>query len=180
MIFIARVSVLVNGSPTKEFKRYKGLWQGDPLSPFLFITAAGLNVLLKRVVNQGLLKGVVVGDQDFRLTQLQFADDMIIFCEAEERELVMIKKILRCFEVLSFLTINYHKSMVSGVGVQQRYFSKNLRCKHQALLIRYLGMSLVVSPRLKSTWKPVRENFSTKLARWKRRHITFRACLFWR
>ncbi|GFS28866.1 hypothetical protein Acr_00g0004350 [Actinidia rufa] len=138
--------------------------------------AEGLNVLLKRAVSQGLLKGVVVGDQDFRLAQLQFADDTIIFCEAKERELVMIKRILRCFEVLSGLRINYHKSMVSGVGVevhQLASFAEILRCKHQTLPIRYLGMPLGVSPRLKSTWKPVIEKVSTKLATWKRRHITF-------
>ena len=55
----ASVSVLVNGNPSKEFKMEKGLRQGDPLSPFLFILAAkGLNVLFNRATQLGLLKGV--------------------------------------------------------------------------------------------------------------------------
>lgn len=54
----ARISVLVNGSPTDEFSPQRGLRQGDPLSPFLFnIIAEGLNLLLERAKEIGLFKG---------------------------------------------------------------------------------------------------------------------------
>ena len=55
----ARISILVNGSPTEEFSPQWGLRQDDPLSPFLFnIVAEGLNILLVRALNLGSLKGV--------------------------------------------------------------------------------------------------------------------------
>ncbi|XP_028118811.1 uncharacterized protein LOC114316349 [Camellia sinensis] len=58
----ARISVLVNGSPTDEFCPQRGLRQGDPLSPFLFnLVAEGLNVLLSRAYQLGIIKGVKIG-----------------------------------------------------------------------------------------------------------------------
>ncbi|GKU95341.1 hypothetical protein SLEP1_g8712 [Rubroshorea leprosula] len=52
------VSVLVNGSPTKEFEMGKGLRQGDPLSPFLFLMVGeALHGLVKKAENEGMLQG---------------------------------------------------------------------------------------------------------------------------
>nr|GEZ20471.1 RNA-directed DNA polymerase, eukaryota, reverse transcriptase zinc-binding domain protein [Tanacetum cinerariifolium] len=54
-------SVLVNGSPTLEFQFHKGLKQGDPISPFLFILIMEtLQLTFKRVLNAGLYKGLKI------------------------------------------------------------------------------------------------------------------------
>ncbi|GJT70370.1 cysteine-rich receptor-like protein kinase [Tanacetum coccineum] len=61
----ATVLVLVNGSPTNEFIMERGVRQGDPLSPFLFLVAAeGLNVTLNEAVSKGIFKGVKIGHDD--------------------------------------------------------------------------------------------------------------------
>lgn len=137
-ITTARVSVLVNGSPTNEFSPQKGLRQRDPLSPFLFnIAAEGLNILLERAKSQGLFKGATVGSAKLKLSHLQFADDTILLCEAEQEEIINAKRILRCFEVMSGLKINFHESVVSGVGVSDMMvhdFASTLHCLSQKLL----------------------------------------------
>ncbi|XP_028093947.1 uncharacterized protein LOC114294046 [Camellia sinensis] len=155
-----KVSVLVNGSSTNEFCPEKGLRQGDPLSPFLFnIVAEGLNILFQRAKALELIKGVVIGLRKVNVTHLQFANDTIVFCEAEENDILNVKRILRCFEVLSRLKINFHKSLVCGVGVQEaevNVFAGRLNCMIQKLPFMYLGLPLEASPRRKSTWLPAR------------------------
>ncbi|CAL5403808.1 unnamed protein product [Camellia sinensis] len=172
-----KVSVLVNGSPTEEFCPQRGLRQGDPLSPFLFnIVAEGLNILFERAKEMGLIQGVAIGNNGVRVTHLQFADDTIIFCEAEWVEVVTIKRILRCFEILSGLKINYHKSVIAGIGVEEglmQSFAAKLNCVHQNLPLKYLGLPLGANPSRLSTWKPVLDKLKQKLSTWKRRLLSF-------
>lgn len=66
---------VVNGSPTEEFKMQKG-WQGDPLSPFLFvIVVEGLNWMFQKAKQQALIKDMQIGVDELCVTHLQFADD---------------------------------------------------------------------------------------------------------
>ncbi|KAF5932132.1 hypothetical protein HYC85_028303 [Camellia sinensis] len=48
----------------------------------------------------------------FRSVALKSKDDSILFYEAEEMEVCNIKRVLRCFELISGLKINYHKSQI--------------------------------------------------------------------
>jgi len=73
-------SVLVNGSPTDEFRLERGLRQGDPLSPFLFLLAAeGLNILMTSLVQTQLFTGYSIGAVNpVVVSRLQFADDTLL------------------------------------------------------------------------------------------------------
>ncbi|CAL5439736.1 unnamed protein product [Camellia sinensis] len=173
----ARISALINGSPTKEFSPQKGLRQGDPLSPLLFnLVVEALNILFQRAMELNLLKGVSIGFNQVRLSHLQFADDSLLFCEAELSEVLALKRLLRCFEMASGLKINYHKSVVCGVGVsisELAVFASLLNCKTQTLPLKYLGLPLGANPRRKKTWQPVINKFKLRLAGWKRRLLSF-------
>ncbi|XP_028081582.1 uncharacterized protein LOC114282996 [Camellia sinensis] len=113
---------------------------------------------------------------DVLLSHLQFADDTIIFSEADWDQMVLIKRVLRCFEVLSGLRINYHKSVVCGVGVDDSLllsFAKLLNCQVHSLSLKFLGLPLGANPGRKSTWKPVLDKFKSKLSGWKRKLLSF-------
>ncbi|XP_071692038.1 uncharacterized protein [Rutidosis leptorrhynchoides] len=83
----ASISILINGSPTNEFKMGRGVRQGDPLSPSLFIIAAeGLNILTSIAVKKGLFKGVKVGNNNTVVSHLQYADDTMIGVKKDDVE----------------------------------------------------------------------------------------------
>jgi len=74
------VSLLVNGSPTGEFKPLKGLRQGDPLTPFLFlIVTEGLTVVVRKAVEKDLLESLEIGDRSIKVNMPQYADDTFFF-----------------------------------------------------------------------------------------------------
>jgi len=98
---LASVSVLVNGSPKEEFKPKRGLRQGDPLAPFLFlIVAEGLTGLMRNARSVGRFKGVKVGSQRVQVDLLQFADDTLFFCSPTYHNVLVIKAMLRSFELV--------------------------------------------------------------------------------
>ena len=148
----ARISVLVNGSTTSEFTPSRGLRQGNPLSPFLFnVAVEALNVLIERAVHLGIVRGVEVGVDKVRVSHLQFADDTILFCDSSLEEVSNFKMILRCFELMSGLRINFHKSLVFGIGVSEETLNMvalSLDCVRHHLPVKYLGLPLGASPRM--------------------------------
>lgn len=173
----ARISILVNGSLSAEFCPQKGLRQFDPLSPFLFnVVAEGLNILLSRAKELRIIKGVVVGGRGVNISHLQFADDIIIFCEAKWAKIVAMRRSLRCFEVVSGLKINFHKSLICGVGIEDgvvEEFAAKLNCLSHKLPIKYLGLPLGANPSRKQVWQPVVERIKKKLSGWKRRLLSY-------
>ncbi|GKD16416.1 putative RNA-directed DNA polymerase, eukaryota, reverse transcriptase zinc-binding domain protein [Tanacetum coccineum] len=96
-------SVIVNGSPTKEFKINKGLRQGDPLSPFLFIIAVeALHVSLQEAKSKGIFEGVNIGSDNVNISHLQFADIIGKWSLENAKNLC---RILRCFHLASGLKV---------------------------------------------------------------------------
>jgi len=104
----AVASVLVNGSLTEEFPLEKGLRQGDPLSPFLFLLAAeGFSVMMKSLVAANLFCGYHVGSQnEVPLTHSQFADDTLIIGENSWSSVRSMRAVLLIFEAASRLKVN--------------------------------------------------------------------------
>lgn len=95
-------SVLVNGIPGNIFWPKRGLRQGDPLSPYLFIICAeGLSTLLNFYERQKLIGGVQVAKRGTSINHLLFADDCILFGKAKLEEWNRIQEVLRTYEKAS-------------------------------------------------------------------------------
>jgi len=132
-------SVLVNGSPTDEFRPIRGLRQGDPLAPFLFlIVAERLTGLVRKTSNKKLMEGVQVGTREIQIDILQLTNDMLFFCHPSYDNMLVIKAILRCFKLISRLRVNFHKSRVGVTGVSRdhlRLLAKCLNCTTMGYLL---------------------------------------------
>ncbi|XP_058766568.1 uncharacterized protein LOC131640177 [Vicia villosa] len=115
--FQSKMSVLVNGSPSKDFVVEKGLRQGDPLSPFLFVLVVeGLAGLVRKSLENGDYKGFEINGSCV-VDILQFAVDTLILGEDSRRHVWALKAVLRAFELVSGLGINHHKSKLIGFNM---------------------------------------------------------------
>ncbi|XP_009630460.2 uncharacterized protein [Nicotiana tomentosiformis] len=92
-----RFSVLVNGSPCGFFGSSRGLRQGDPLSPMLFILVMdALSKMMDRAASGGFLRGfsAPIGVLSARrVSHLLFADDTLVFCDADMDQLTFLKQL---------------------------------------------------------------------------------------
>ena len=179
----ATVSVLMNGSPTEEFRLTRGLRHGDPLAPFLFIIVVeGLVGLVRQALKVNLLSGVKIGSKEVDVSFLQFADDTLFFCEESRSNVIIMKIILRGFELASGLKINFHKSKLASTNVQNQNlvsYSKILNCAQMCHPFKYLGLEVGGNPWKKSFWKPVLNKLNARLSMWKGRLLSLagRTCV---
>ena len=115
-----KVCVNVNGQRSQFFRTYRGLRQGDPLSPLLFnLVADALSNLFDKAVEKGHLVGAMDWLIPGGISHIQYADDTVIMIDGAYNSILSLKLILYCFEWLSGLKINFHKSDVYVFGVDQ-------------------------------------------------------------
>nr|GEV49010.1 putative RNA-directed DNA polymerase, eukaryota, reverse transcriptase zinc-binding domain protein [Tanacetum cinerariifolium] len=140
----ARSSIFINGSPTQEFDIQRGLRQGDPLSPFLFILAMeGLHVLSRKAESLGLFKGVSNGYEGMQISHLLFADDVIFLGELSRVSAINLLSMLNCFYLISGLKINVNKCSLLGIGIadiEVSNLANHIGCVAASTPFKYLGV----------------------------------------
>ena len=107
LVSSASFSVLVNGSPSSFFKVSRGLRQGDPISPILFIILAEcLGRFIDGLVHKGDFVGLYPSSLDLVCSHQQFVDDSIVMGEALAKNARILKRALEDYSSTSGQLIN--------------------------------------------------------------------------
>ena len=139
-----QVCINVNGTRGPYFRTMRGLRQGDPLSPLLFnLVADALSAMMDKAVERDLIVGVLDKLIDKGVSHIQYADDTVLMTDGSDKSIINLKILLYCFEWLSGLKINYHKSEVIFFGFTQAEKERKanmMNCKLGELPVKYLGI----------------------------------------
>jgi hypothetical protein len=132
--------------PGKRIICKRGVRQGDPLSPLLFVTTAEL---LQIIVNQAWHEGHISLPIDESFGQpypiLQYADDTLLIMPADANQLNYLKDILQKFTLSTGLKINFHKSSMVPInitGQRCQELANVFGCKCESLPFTYLGLPM--------------------------------------
>ena len=107
-------SYLMNGTAKGRVIPGRGIRQGDPLSPYLFILCSEvLSGLCLKAQREGKLQGIRVATECPRVNHLLFADDTMFFCRTNKKSVKALKEILLLYEQASGRKINKDKSAIT-------------------------------------------------------------------
>ncbi|KAL0290170.1 UNVERIFIED_CONTAM: hypothetical protein Sradi_7056000 [Sesamum radiatum] len=172
----ASFSVSLNGAIHGFFKGGRGLRQGDPMSPYLFVLVMEVgSALLRYRVQQSPQFQYHWKCKDLGLINLCFADDVLLFCKADIPSIKLLTETLSEFATFSGLKVNPSKSqIIFSRAVQQR--QQLLDCvgfQEGSLPIKYLGIPLTSSRLTLADCRPLIDKVDTRLAGWNHQHLSY-------
>ena len=164
--------IRLKGCPQGHNTSTRGLHQGDPLPPYLFLLCAeDLSALLHKLVQCCCLKGILACQNGPKISHMFFANDSLIFRQATVGEGEEIMRILKVYEDSSRKLLNKQKTSL--------FFSQNIDPATQeaiktlfgAQVIKqhetYLGLPSLIVRSKTNTFAHLKEKVAKKLARWK-------------
>eukprot|EP00253_Pinus_taeda_P008065 PITA_08065 len=164
-------AVLINGAASQFFKSQRGLRQGCPLSPLIFLLAAeGLSRLISKAKRAGLVTGLEVAVNLF-ITHLLFVDDILLFTSGNINEIKELKDILEIFLKATGLQINPRKShliMEAFSRQEENSISSSLPFEicNMDQLFKYLGYWLKPFAYRKQDWNWLVAKIEQRISHW--------------
>jgi len=129
-----KYTILINGNPVGAIHPSRGLRQGDPISPYLFLLCAEcFSSLLCNAERKGHITGVPSSPKGPSISHLLFADDCILFCKANRVEWRRLLKIISIYEDGSGQRVNLNKTSV--------FFSRNTKLSRRQEILSFSGLS---------------------------------------
>ncbi|KAL5581946.1 hypothetical protein UlMin_014388 [Ulmus minor] len=172
----ANMKLLINGSYFRDIKPQRGLRQGDPLSPYLFILCTKiLSRLFNSKIENGFIHGLKLTRGGLPLHHLLFADDIFVFGKACATEASSIKDTLDTFCSWSGLSFNNSKSSIFFSSNTSRAAANQLTSmlgfERIPIDSCYLGLPIFRSNK-KNDFNFLVECLDSKLAGWKARLLS--------
>lgn len=174
-ISTANYSIILIGKPRGKINSNRGIRQGDPLSPFLFVIAMDyLSRLLDDAQEKGIIQGYKLSNNK-QVTHLLFADDILLFSVYDNVKITGLRYLIKAFELASGLNVNGNKSTISGINLSDPEIDAivtSWNYKYDPFPISYLGAPLGGNPKNTCFWDPVVEAVNRKFTNWKFSYIS--------
>jgi mannosylglycoprotein endo-beta-mannosidase len=162
----SKTAVLVNGCPGSWITCKRGLRQGDPLSPYLFLIVAET---LQRLVKCAAPEIAHPVDSQAPGAVLQYADDTLILLKGDLHGVQVLKGILDDFAAATGLRINFSKSSAVPICMEDQLIAQcisALGCKQETFPQTYLGLPLSVNKLSVAAFDPCIAKVDRYLASW--------------
>jgi hypothetical protein len=172
-----RYKVKVNKDMTEMIIPQRGLRQGDPLSPYLFLLCAeGFSALLYEAERNGSIKGIKLCREAPSVSHLLFADDSLLLLEANTSNAQAVSSILDKYEACSGQVINKDKSSIlfskNTKEWQKREVMDIMHIPTEGLKGRYLGMPSYIGKAKTRTFQYIKEKVWKKIQGWKEKLLS--------
>ena len=170
-------SFLINGSPRGRVKPSRGIRQGDPLSPYIFIMCSEvLSGLCNKAQEEGALKGIRIARGCTRLNHLLFADDTMFFIRASKESTKTLRRVLQRYESASGQSINADKSTVTfskrTPAALKQIAKDTLGIEKEGGVGKYLGLPEHFGRRKRDLFSSIIDRIKQKARSWSNRHLS--------
>jgi len=171
-------SIFINGTPVDPFYPTRGIRQGDPLSPYIFILCVEvLSGLISKSQHEGLIHGVSIATNALAISHLLYADDSLLFFRADPQEANVIMNILQTYQEASGQRVNLDKlEMIFSPNIAmdfKKIFQDNLPIKISEGINKYLGMPTHFGISKEHDFSFLMDMIWKKLKGWKEKSLSF-------
>lgn len=170
-------SILFNGDESTIFHPTRGIWQGDHISPYLFILIVeGLSAMIRFHEEVGSLHGVVVARGAPTVSHLFIVDDSYLLFKANCGDSEVVMEILETYARATGQSVNYGKSDMSfsrnmGEGVRE-VIGRILGARESVGLGNYLGLPMLIGCKKVAISGYIRERITRRIMGWKNKFLS--------